>query len=40
VCCYELQSAAGHDAFLLEFAQQTPIIQAYLARFDAVSVPS
>jgi len=40
VTCYELHSPAGHDAFLLEFAQQTPIIQAYLARFDCVDVPT
>jgi homoserine O-acetyltransferase len=40
VSCHELHSPAGHDAFLLEFAQQTPIIQAYLARFDYVGVPT
>lgn len=38
VSCYELHSPAGHDAFLLEYEQQTPIIQAYLARFDCVDV--
>jgi homoserine O-acetyltransferase len=40
VSCHELHSPAGHDAFLLEFSQQTPIIQAYLARFDYVGVPT
>ena len=31
VDCTELQSVAGHDAFLLEFRAQTPIIQQFLA---------
>lgn len=35
VSCTELHSIAGHDAFLLEYAAQTPIIQ----QFFALAVP-
>lgn len=38
VTAFELHSTAGHDAFLLEFAQQTPLVQDFLAQTN-VSQP-
>lgn len=36
--CIELSSPAGHDAFLIEYAMQTPIIQQFLRQTELVIV--